>query len=101
MAMFKNLFNELYPLDTSRKVRAVKRMKGESGKPLTSKIPYGYIKDPDLPDHWIIDEEAATVVRHIFALCMEGRGPSQIAKQLTKEQVLTPTAYKIKKGLPI
>ena len=101
MALFKNLFNEFYPLDTSRKIRAVNRMKGESGKTLTTIIPYGYIKDPDDPNHWIVDEEAAEVIKHIFTLCLEGRGPSQIAKQLAEEKILSPTAYKIEKGLPV
>ena len=101
MALFKNLFNEFYPLDTSRKIRAVNRMRGESGKTLTFMVPYGYVKDPDDSNHWIVDEEAAKVVKHIFALCVEGRGPSQIAKQLESEHILTPTAYKIEKGLPV
>lgn len=101
MALFKNLFNEFYPLDTSRKIRAVNRMKGESGKTLTTMIPYGYVKDPDDSNHWIVDEDAAKVVKHIFALCMEGKGPHQIADILTKEKVLNPTAYKIEKGLPV
>ena len=101
MALFKNLFNEFYPLDTSRKIRAVKRMRGESGKTLTYIVPYGYVKDPDNSNHWIVDEDAAKVVKYIFALCIEGRGPSQIAKQLESENILTPTAYKIEKGLSI
>ena len=100
MALFKNLFNEFYPLDTSRKIRAVNRMKGESGKTLTTMVPYGYVKDPDDSNHWIVDEDAAKVVKHIFSLCLEGRGPSQIAKQLESENILTPTAYKKEKGLP-
>ncbi|MBR4765351.1 MAG: recombinase family protein, partial [Clostridia bacterium] len=100
MALFKNLFNEFYPLDTSRKIRAVNRMRGESGKTLTYVVPYGYVKDPDDSNHWIVDEDAAKVVKHIFALCMEGRGPSQIAKQLESEKVMIPTAYKAEKGLP-
>ncbi|MBR4766638.1 MAG: recombinase family protein [Clostridia bacterium] len=101
MALFKNLFNEFYPLDTSRKIRAVNRMRGESGKTLTFTVPYGYIKDPDDRNHWIVDDEAAKVVKHIFSLCIEGRGPSQIARQLGEEKILNPTAYKAKKGLPI
>ncbi len=99
MALFKNLFNEFYPLDTSRKIRAVNRMKGESGKTLTTTVPYGYIKDKE-NGKWIIDEEAAEVVKRIFSLCLEGRGPNQIANQLTSEKILNPTAYKISKGLP-
>ena len=98
-AGIKNWFNEFYARDTSRKIRAVTKAKGEKGVPLTTNIPYGYKKDPDNPKHWIIDEEAAQVVRRIFDMCMEGRGPSQIANQLTAEKVLNPTAYKSKEGI--
>ena len=98
-AGIKNWFNEFYARDTSRKIRAVTKAKGEKGVPLTTNIPYGYKKDPDNPKHWIVDEEAAQVVRRIFDMCMEGRGPSQIANQLTAEKVLNPTAYKSKEGI--
>ena len=98
-AGIKNWFNEFYARDTSRKIRAVTKAKGEKGVPLTTNIPYGYKKDPDNPKHWVIDEEAAQVVRRIFDMCMEGRGPSQIANQLTAEKVLNPTAYKSKEGI--
>ena len=98
-AGIKNWFNEFFARDTSRKIRAVTKAKGEKGVPLTTNIPYGYKKDPDNPKHWIIDEEAAMVVRRIFDMCMEGRGPSQIANQLTAEKVLNPTAYKSKEGI--
>ena len=91
-------FNEFYARDTSRKIRAVNKAKGERGEHLTTNPPFGYIKDPEKPKQWIIDEEAARVVRHIFDLCMEGRGPLQIAKQLREERVLTPTAYALKEG---
>ena len=91
-------FNEFYARDTSRKIRAVNKAKGERGEHLTTNPPFGYIKDPKDPKQWIIDEEAARVVRHIFDLCMEGRGPMQIAKQLWEEKVLTVTAYTIKEG---
>ncbi len=101
MALFKNLFNEFYPLDTSRKIRAVNKLQGESGKTLTRIVPYGYMKDPDIPKHWIVDNEAAEIVKHIFNMCMEGRGPSQIANQLREEKVLNPTAYRISKSLPV
>lgn len=97
-AGLKNWFNEFYARDTSRKIRAVTKAKGERGEPLTSILPYGYKSDPENPKHWIVDEEAAQVVKRIFSLCMEGRGPSQIAKQLTQEQVLTPTAYRYQQG---
>ena len=98
-AGIKNWFNEFYARDTSRKIRAVTKSKGEKGVPLTVNIPYGYKKDPDNPKHWIIDEEAAMVVRRIFDMCMEGRGPSQIANQLTADNILNPTAYKRKQGI--
>lgn len=98
-AGIKNWFNEFYARDTSRKIRAVTKAKGEKGVPLTTNIPYGYKKDPDNPKHWVIDEEAAQVVKRIFDMCMEGRGPSQIANQLTAEKVLNPTAYKSKEGI--
>ena len=73
-------FNEFYARDTSRKIRAVNKAKGERGERLTVNAPYGYRKDPENKKEWIVDEEAAQVVRHIFDLCMEGRGPMQIAK---------------------
>ena len=91
-------FNEFYARDTSRKIRAVTKAKGERGEHLTTHPPFGYIKDPEDPKKWIIDEEAAKVVKHIFDLCMEGRGPLQIAKQLRKEKVLTITAHTLKEG---
>ena len=91
-------FNEFYARDTSRKIRAVNKAKGERGEHLTTRPPYGYVKDPNDSKQWIIDEEAAKVVRHIFDLCMEGRGPMQIAKQLKEEKVLTITAYALKEG---
>lgn len=86
-------FNEFYARDTSRKIRAVNKAKGERGEHLNGRPPFGYIKDPENPKQWIVDEEAAKVVRHIFDLCMEGRGPMQIAKQLREEKVLTIIAY--------
>ena len=85
--------------DTSRKIRAVQKAKGERGERLTVNVPYGYMKNPEDPKEWIIDEEAARVVKRIFTLCMNGRGPSQIADQLEKDKVLTPTAYKNRQGV--
>ena len=97
----RNLFNEWYPRDTSKKVRAVFRQKGTSGKHL-GQAPFGYIEDPNTPGYWLIDEEAAKVVRHIFALCIDGNQPSRIARMLEKEQVLTVKAYyAMKKGKPL
>ena len=84
--------------DTSRKIRAVNKAKGERGERLTTNVPYGYKHDSDDPKKWVIDEEAAQVVKRIFALCMEGKGPSQIAALLEKEKVLNPTAYKQREG---
>ena len=98
-AGIKNWFNEFYARDTSRKIRAVTKAKGERGVPLTTNVPYGYVKDPDNPKHWIVDPEAAAVVKRIFEMCMNGRGPSQIANQLREDGVLTPTAYKNSKGI--
>ena len=93
IAPFLNILNEFYAKDTSRKVRAVFKSKGESGKPLATHPPYGYIKDPEDKTKWIVDEEAAEVVREIFRLSVEGYGISQIANQLTARKVMTPTAH--------
>ena len=98
MAGIKNWFNEWYSKDTSRKIRAVNKAKGERGERLTTNVPYGYKRDSDDPKKWVIDEEAAQVVKRTFALCMEGKGPSQIAALLEKEKVLNPTAYKQREG---
>lgn len=89
---FKNLFNEWFIRDTSRKIRAVLKAKAERGERLGTRAPYGYRKDPDTKK-LIVDEEAAAIVRRIFAMCASGNGPSQIARILKKEQVLTPTMY--------
>ena len=89
---FKNLFNEWFIRDTSRKIRAVLKAKAERGERLGTRTPYGYRKDPDTKK-LIVDEEAAAIVRRIFAMCASGSGPSQIARILKKEQILTPTMY--------
>lgn len=99
IAGIKNWFNEFFAKDTSRKIRAVQKAKGERGVPLTTNVPFGYLKDPADKTKWIVDETAATVVRRIFKLCMEGRGPMQIAKLLQEEKVLNPTAYKRRLGI--
>ena len=91
-------FNEFYARDTSRKVRSVFKAKGERGEPMSWIVPYGYVKDPSDPKKWVVDEEAAKVVKRIFGLCMEGRGPTQIANQLREEKVLTITAYQLHEG---
>ena len=92
-AVFKNVFNDYYVKDTSKKIRAVVKMRGEAGEHIASNPPYGYIKDPQDKKKWIVDEEAAKVVRRIFNLCIAGKGPMQIAKILTADRVLTVTAY--------
>ena len=89
---FKNLFNEWFIRDTSRKIRAVLKAKAERGERLGTRAPYGYRKDPDTKK-LIVDEDAAVIVRRIFAMCASGSGPSQIARILKKEQILTPTMY--------
>ena len=99
MMPFHNIFNEWYATQTSKKIRAVWQMKAASGKRVSSTVPYGYMKSPDDKEKWIIDEEAAEVVRKIFSLALAGRGVSQIARQLEQEKILIPTAYKIEKGL--
>ena len=88
-----NIFNEFYAKDTSRKIKAVFNAKGNSGKPLTTNPPYGYLKDPEDKNHWLIDEEAAPVVRDIFKMCVAGKGPSQIAKELRRRGIPTPAEH--------
>ena len=96
---FLNIINEFYVKDSSKKVKAVMKQKGESGEYLTTNPPYGYMKDPDNPKrHWIVDDEAAAVVRQIFAWCMEGFGPSQISKKLKEAKVDCPTVHWMKMG---
>ena len=89
---FKNLFNEWFIRDTSRKIRAVLKDKAERGERLGTRAPYGYRKDPGTKK-LVVDEETAAIVRRIFAMCAAGSGPSQIARILKKEQILTPTMY--------
>ncbi len=99
MMPFNNIFNEWYAAQTSKKIRAVWQMKAASGKRISSTVPYGYMKSSEDKEKWIIDEEAAEVVRRIFSLSLVGRGIAQIARQLEQEKILIPTAYKIEKGL--
>ena len=94
---FKNLFNEWYVRDSSRKVRAVFRAKAERGERLGTRAPYGYKKDENDRKKLVVDEEAAAVVRRIFAMCAAGSGPSQIARKLREEQILCPTTYAYQK----
>jgi len=97
---FLNIINEWYAKDTSKKIRAVIKAKSDAGKP-TAPIPvYGYIKDPNDKYHWLIDEEAAEIVKEIFHLAIKGNGPSKIASILTERKVLNATSYKKSKGIP-
>ncbi len=93
---FRNIINDFYAKDTSKKVRAIKRAQGQAGEHLT-KPPYGYIVSPTDKKQWIVDEEAAAVVKRIFDLCIGGKGPAQIAKILKADNVLIAKAYYAKK----
>ena len=92
-APFINIMSEWYAKDISKKVKTGIKTKGMSGKPICTEAPYGYVKDPANKDYWLIDEEAAKVVRLIFALFMDGKNRNQIAVHLTNEQIPTPTFY--------
>jgi len=96
---FLNIINEWYAKDTSKKIRAVMKAKGEAGRHLTTNPPYGYMKNPDNPDEWVIDNEAAENVKLIFKLCMEGYVPTQIASHLEEQQILIPVFYLQSKGI--
>ena len=93
-APFKNLFNEWFARDTSKKIRAVVKAKAERGERVSTQIPYGYKKDPDVKGHLLIDEETAPIVRRIFELCAQGMGPTNIGNVLKSERVLKPTMYR-------
>ena len=93
MLPFYNIFNEWYAAQTSKKIRAVWQSKAENGKRVSPTVPFGYVKDPGDKEKWLIDDPAAEVVRKIYALCLAGRGPLQIAKQLEEEKILVPSAY--------
>lgn len=92
LAPFRNVMNEMYARDISRKVRSAHRIRGNSGEPL-SQPPYGYIKSPENKKKWIIEPEAAAVVRDIFKMCLEGKGNDTIARILQERQILNCTAY--------
>ena len=99
---FRNLFNDFYARDTSKKIRAVMRAKGNAGEHLCTNPPYGYMKDPADKKKWMVDEEAAEIVKRNFALCIAGKGPMQIAKLLTAEHILTVKAhYAQRAGKPL
>lgn len=92
------MFNEWYARDISKKRRISNKIKGNAGEPM-GQPPYGYVKDPENPKRWIVDDEAAQVVRRVFDLTLEGFGTAQIATQLEREGVLTPRAYWLEKGI--
>ncbi len=98
LAPIRNLFNEWYARDISKKRRISNKIKGNAGEPM-GQPPYGYIKDPNDPKHWIVDDEAAQVVRRVYSMTLEGVGTEQIAAQLEKDDVLTPRAYWLTKGI--
>ena len=98
LAPIRNLFNEWYARDISKKRRISNKIKGNAGEPM-GQPPYGYIKDPNDPKHWIVDDEAARVVRRVYSMTLEGFGTEQIAAQLEKDDVLTPRAYWLTKGI--
>ena len=98
---FRNIINEWYAKDTSKKIRAVFKAKGNSGKHLCTCPPYGYVKDEKDNQHWLVDDVAANVVKEIFSLCMQGYGPTQIARILTERGIDTPKIHKQKYGLSV
>ena len=98
LAPIRNLFNEWYARDISKKRRISNKIKGNAGEPM-GQPPYGYIKDPNDPKHWIVDDEAAQVVRRVYSMTLEGFGTEQIAAQLEKDDVLTPRAYWLTKDI--
>ena len=98
LAPIRNLFNEWYARDISKKRRISNKIKGNAGEPM-GQPPYGYVKDPENPKRWIVDEEAARVVRRIYRMTLEGVGTEQIAAKLEEDGVLTPRAYWLSKGI--
>ncbi len=98
IAPFKNILNEMYARDISKKIRSSHRLRGSMGEPL-SQPPYGYMKSPENKKKWIIDLEAATVVKSIFKMCLDGKGNETIARELQENKVLIPMAYWRSKGL--
>ena len=98
LAPIRNLFNEWYARDISKKRRISNKIKGNAGEPM-GQPPYGYIKAPDNPKRWIVDDEAAQVVRRIYGMTLDGLGTEQIAAQLEREGILTPRAYWLQKGI--
>lgn len=96
---FRNIMNEWYARDASRKIKSTFKSKGLNGKPTCSSPPYGYLKDPKDNNHWVVDKVAAKVVKRIFSLCMQGFGPYNIGKLLEKEKVEIPAYHQQKLGV--
>ncbi len=99
IAPFKNILNEMYARDISKKIRSSHRLRGSMGEPL-SQPPYGYMKSAENKKKWVIDPEAAEVVKSVFKMCLEGKGNETIARILQEKQILVPMAYWQRKGLP-
>lgn len=97
LAPFKNLFNEWFARDTSKKIRVVKRAKAEKGERIGSRPPYGYVKDPNNKNNIVVDEKTAPVVQKIFSMFVAGLGPTMIANRMKEMQVLTPVMYEYRK----
>ena len=95
---FKNLMNDFFAKDCSKKIRAVVKAKGQSGKPVSARAPYGYKKSPENKNVWLIDEPAAKVVKRVFQLCIEGHGPYEIGKILTADGIPTPSTHALDSG---
>lgn len=98
LAPIRNLFNEWYARDISKKRRISNKIKGNAGEPM-GQPPYGYMKDPDDPKHWMVDDEAARIVKRIYSMTLDGLGTEQIAAQLERDGILTPRAYWLQKGV--
>ena len=98
LAPIRNLFNEWYARDISKKRRISNKIKGNAGEPM-GQPPYGYMKDPEDPKRWIVDDEAALVVKRIYSMTLDGLGTEQIAAQLERDGILTPRAYWLQKGV--
>jgi DNA invertase Pin-like site-specific DNA recombinase len=92
-APFRDIIAEFYARDTSKKIKAVLHSKGHSGKPLTNQAIYGYRKNPDDHNHWIMDETAAPIVQRIFRMTVDGKGPYQIARQFCDERIIRPSCH--------
>ena len=99
IAPFKNILNEMYARDISKKIRSSHRLRGSMGEPL-SQPPYGYMKSAENKKKWVIDPESAEVVKSVFKMCLEGKGNETIARILQEKQILVPMAYWQSKGLP-